>query len=210
MKNTIISHQIYDFFAIRRTLISRLIGILSFIILLFTQTQIHGSLWVGKLMDNIGLLLVVAAVMGRIWASFYICGYKNKQVVNQGPYSVVRNPLYLFSFLGVMGIAVSSRNFLFTGLIITLFLFYYPMVILNEERRLKELLGEAFIRYAEAAPRFIPKPSNYQQPEMYPVNVRTFSKSFLDGIWFFLGYIGIDLIKAGHDAGIIPVFLNIG
>ncbi|MBA3030788.1 MAG: isoprenylcysteine carboxylmethyltransferase family protein [Desulfobacteraceae bacterium] len=210
MENKMIKHRIYDFFATRRIFISRLIGVCSLILLLFTQTRLQGSVWAGKLMENLGLLLIVLAVLGRIWASFYICGYKNRQVIDQGPYSMVRNPLYIFSFLGVMGIAVSSGNLLFTGLIITLFLFYYPMVIVNEERRLKEFLGEAFTSYAETTPRFIPKPSNYRQPETYPVNVATFSRSFLDGVWFFLGYIGIDLIKAGHEAGILPVFLNIG
>jgi hypothetical protein len=152
----------------------------------------------------------VAAVLGRIWSSFYICGYKNRQIVNQGPYSAVRNPLYLFSFLGVLGLAFSSGNLLFTGLIITLFLVYYPLVIANEERRLKEFLGETFIHYAETTPRFVPNPSKYRQPEMYPVNVKTFTKSFLDGVWFFPGYIAMDILKTGHDAGIIPVFLNLG
>jgi protein-S-isoprenylcysteine O-methyltransferase Ste14 len=210
MKKNILLHPIYDFFATKRILISRFIGVLSLLLLLFTRTTLPGPFWVETLLEHLGLLLIVVAVLGRIWASFYICGYKNRQIVNQGPYSAVRNPLYLFSFLGVLGLSFASGNLLFTGLITTLFLFYYPLVIANEERRLKEFLGEAFVQYAKTTPRFIPNPSRYWQPEVYPVNVKTFTKSFLDGVWFFPGYMAMDVLKAGHDAGIIPVFLNMG
>ena len=160
-------------------------------------------------MDNLGLLMVAIAVLGRIWSSMYICGYKNRQIIDQGPYAAVRNPLYLFSFIGVVGIALSSRNIMFMGLILTLFFLYYPMVIINEERRLAQFRGEAFENYKRKTPRFLPKISNYRQPEAYQVNVDAFTRSFLDGIWFFLGYIGIEIVKIGHQTGIIPVLFDL-
>lgn len=204
------NHRIYDFFAVNRILISRIIGLLSILLLLFTRTAIWNNTWIDAFMDNLGLFCVVAAVLGRIWSSLYICGFKNKQVISEGPYSAVRNPLYLFSFIGILGLGLSSRNILFLGLIMILFLVYYPLVILNEERRLKEYLGEAFLEYASRTPRFIPNFAGYSRPETYQVNLNTFTQSFLDGIWFFLAYIGLDFIKAGQAAGIIPVFLRFG
>ena len=203
------NNMITNFFATKRILISRIVGVVSFFILLLTRTGMGNNIWSGIVMDSLGLIFIAIAVLGRIWSSMYICGYKNKQVIDEGPYAAVRNPLYFFSFIGVAGIAMTSQNYIFIGLILTLFFLYYPMVIINEERRLTQLLGEAFNAYIKATPRFIPKLSNYHQPEAYQVNVGAFSRSFLDGIWFFLSYIGIQLIKAGHETGIIPVLLDL-
>jgi protein-S-isoprenylcysteine O-methyltransferase Ste14 len=36
----------------------------------------------------------------RLWCSLYISGYKNSQLITSGPYSLCRNPLYFFSFVG--------------------------------------------------------------------------------------------------------------
>ena len=200
--------MITNFFATKRILISRITGAVAFLILLFTRPAQMTDLWPGILADSLGLFMIVVAVLGRIWSSMYICGYKNKAVIDQGPYATVRNPLYLFSFIGVVGIGLSSRNLIFMALLLLLFLLYYPMVIINEERRLTQYLGDAFVAYKNKTPRFIPRFAQYTEPEHYQVNVKTFTRSFLDGIWFFLGYIGITLIKAGHLAGMIPVFFK--
>ena len=200
--------MITNFFATNRIMISRVVGVMSFFILLLTRTRISSSIWVGIAMDSLGLLMIAIAVLGRIWSSLYICGYKNKQIIDQGPYATVRNPLYFFSFIGVVGIALSSQNIVFMGLILTLFFLYYPMVIINEERRLTQFLGDAFEAYKKKTPRFIPNISNYHQPKSYQVDIATFTRSFLDGIWFFLGYIGIEIIKACHKTGVISVLLD--
>lgn len=50
-----------------------------------------------------GYLLLIAAALGRIWAFAYIGGRKNRELCQKGPYALTRNPLYFFSFLGVVG-----------------------------------------------------------------------------------------------------------
>jgi protein-S-isoprenylcysteine O-methyltransferase Ste14 len=42
----------------------------------------------------------VIAILGRAWSTRYIGERKANLLVTEGPYSVSRNPLYLFSFLG--------------------------------------------------------------------------------------------------------------
>ncbi len=49
-------------------------------------------------MDIIGFVFIVMAGVGRIWSSAYISGFKNGKVVKDGAYSLMRNPLYFFSF----------------------------------------------------------------------------------------------------------------
>ena len=51
-----------------------------------------------------GAVLVGIASIGRLWCSIYIAGYKTKKLIAEGPYSMCRNPLYFFSFLGAIGV----------------------------------------------------------------------------------------------------------
>ena len=57
-----------------------------------------------------GTLCVFAAVLGRFWAILYIGGRKNADVMRDGPYSLCRHPLYLFSTLGVVGFGLLLQS----------------------------------------------------------------------------------------------------
>ena len=41
--------------------------------------------------------MILICILGRTWATLYIGGQKQRELVTKGPYSVVRNPLYLFT-----------------------------------------------------------------------------------------------------------------
>ena len=56
-----------------------------------------------------GHLLLIAALLSRMLSSLYIGGRKNASVVDQGPYSVVRNPLYVSSLAAVAGVGLSTN-----------------------------------------------------------------------------------------------------
>ena len=44
----------------------------------------------------IGFILLIFGCFGRIWASLYIEGNKTKNLITNGPFMMVRNPLYFF------------------------------------------------------------------------------------------------------------------
>ncbi len=191
----------------KRIFISRILAVLLIFVFLFTRTDI-GSDVVKVLLDSTGLLLLSVGVLGRIWSSLYICGYKKVKLVTDGPYAAVRNPLYLFSLLGVTGVALSTQNYIFIALILSLFFIYYPIVIISEEKKLKRLHSDNFLKYMAETPRFIPRLSKLSQPEKYEVNVKKYSKAFLDAIWFFVVYIVIAIVKIIHSKGLIPLILD--
>jgi protein-S-isoprenylcysteine O-methyltransferase Ste14 len=85
---------------------------------------------------TVGLILVSIASVGRLWCMLYISGYKTKKLIVEGPYSLCRNPLYFFSFLGVAGLGLTTESLLYTTVLIVPFFVLYPWVIRHEEAKL--------------------------------------------------------------------------
>ena len=50
-----------------------------------------------RLIEMAGLVLILVCILGRTWCTLYIGGLKKRELVTAGPYSVVRNPLYVFT-----------------------------------------------------------------------------------------------------------------
>lgn len=82
--------------------------------------------------------LVAIAAVGRIWVSAFMSGKKNQELVVDGPYSIVRNPLYLFSFLGFFGAGLAFEQLTFAVLFAVLFLATHLPAIFGEEQFLRK------------------------------------------------------------------------
>jgi protein-S-isoprenylcysteine O-methyltransferase Ste14 len=160
-------------------------------------------------LTTLGLILVGVGAMGRVWASMYISGYKEKDLVTEGAYSIVRNPLYVFSFIGAVGVGCATGSLLWIGLLILGFLIYYPLTTVDEEQTLAAKHGHKFTDYAHRTPRFVPDFSLYQESETYVVDTRTYRYAFFDAVWFVWAYALIQLIEKLHEGGILPTLFRI-
>jgi protein-S-isoprenylcysteine O-methyltransferase Ste14 len=83
--------------------------------------------------------------------------FKVPRLVREGPYALVRNPLYLGNCLIALGLCLIAqlRWLLLTGPFLA-FLLYY-LVAVAEERRLLEQFGEEYLEYSQVTPRFFPR-----------------------------------------------------
>jgi protein-S-isoprenylcysteine O-methyltransferase Ste14 len=86
-----------------RKSISRALAVL--IIASLIMSEPPSAAWLKLMLRIAGVLFIGAAVLGRIWCALYIAGRKNTDLCIDGPYSICRNPLYLFSFFGAVGFA---------------------------------------------------------------------------------------------------------
>jgi protein-S-isoprenylcysteine O-methyltransferase Ste14 len=160
-------------------------------------------------LTTFGLILVGIGALGRVWASMYISGYKDKDLVTQGAYSIVRNPLYVFSFIGAVGVGCATGSLLWISLLVLGFFIYYPLTMVDEEQRLAARYGERFTDYLRHTPRFIPNFSLFHENDTYSVDTRTYRYAFMDAVWFIWAYALIQMIEKLHECGILPTLFRI-
>ena len=135
--------------------IAVLVGVLMFA---FTNSVSDSGSTTHETIEWVGIVAIVTCILGRTWASLYIGGRKIEQFVINGPYSVMRNPLYFFSILGAAG-AGAQLGSVVAGLIFgTLAWLVFYVVVLQEERLLADRYGEQFKAYMASVPRFLPNP----------------------------------------------------
>jgi protein-S-isoprenylcysteine O-methyltransferase Ste14 len=156
-----------------------------------------------------GWFLVGVGTFGRIWSNSYISGSKNAKLIVEGPYSICRNPLYLFSLLAGFGVMLVSETLILPLQFAALFWLYYAELIAREEAVLLTLHGAAFEAYCARVPRFWPKFSLYSEPAEYVVSAARFRKSLADAIWFVVAAALIDFIEELHDLHYLPSVLNL-
>ncbi len=111
-----------------------------------------------SLAAGVPLALIGAAIRG--WASGHL--RKNAELAVSGPYARTRNPLYFGSFVMAAGCAVAGGSWLIGIWLIAFFLAIYWPVMQAEAAHMQTLFGEAYARWSEAVPLFIPRLTPYQ------------------------------------------------
>lgn len=189
-------------FSQHRITVSRVFGI-AFVALLLTTGSVWQGTLVGRAMALTGIVLAAIGMVGRIWCLTYSSGYKSAELVMQGPYSVCRNPLYFFSFIGLLGIGLATETLTLTVLLIVFFAVVYPAVIAGEEQFLQGKFGADYAAYCARVPRFFPRWSQLAEPESYPVQPRTLRRSLGGVIWFIGLPVLIQVLVSLRAAGVV-------
>jgi hypothetical protein len=102
-----------------------------------------------------GIILCFIGAALRFWASGYI--RKDSRPAVGGPYSLVRNPLYLGTYLMAVGTAWAIGNAWLLLAVSVLFAIVYHFIILDEESKLRDIFGEPYLKYCKLVPRFFPR-----------------------------------------------------
>lgn len=192
-----------------RTAATRKFAIVLAGLLLITDHSWSKTGFLYVFLSTLGLILVGVGALGRVWASMYISGYKDKALVTEGAYSIVRNPLYLFSFIGAVGVGCATGSLILIGLLILGFFLYYPLTTLDEEQRLAAQYGQEYAEYLARTPRYLPDFSLFHESRTYTVDTGTYRYAFLDAVWFVWIYALIQLIEKLHTAGVLPTIFRI-
>ena len=148
-----------------------------------------------NLMEGFGALFLIFGVLGRIFSSLTIASHKDSCVVKTEMYSIVRHPLYFFSFVMVVGIGLMTGRIELLLYLIAMFLVcFYPM-IMNEEKYLKEKFGKEYTEYQKEVPGFIPNISKWRAREKIEINMRLVTKTMRDASLFLLIIPAVEVVE---------------
>jgi len=105
---------------------------------------------------SIGICYTAARALGKQWA-LVARVVESHELVMEGPYSHVRNPIYLamFGMLVATGLTISRWQALLAGILV--FLIGNEIRIRSEEKLLRETFGVKFDEYAARVPAVFPR-----------------------------------------------------
>lgn len=148
--------------------------------------------------EAIGLGAIVLAIVGRAWCTLYIGGRKKAEIVDRGPYSISRNPLYVFSFIGAFGIGAQSGSLVIGAAFVAAAVLVFHFTVRREEAFLLKEFGEGYASYVARTPRFWPRFSLWRDADELTVRPSLFLLTIRDGLVFLLAIPLFELIDAGQ------------
>ena len=132
-----------------------------------TLTKVDLQVWEAALAFVLACLAITLRLLSirRIGKNARVRNCNPHTLICTGPFAWTRNPLYLSNILIVTALAVvAGTEWTALALFIIGLLCYWP-VILVEQIRLEEELGEDYLDYKKKVPALLPWRGPYQAPE---------------------------------------------
>ena len=112
--------------------------------------------WIGALLTVLGLLFSVWARvhLGRNWSAVVTIKLDH-ELIDSGPYAMVRHPIYTGLLLGITGSALARDDWRGVLAVVIAWAALWGKLRL-EERWMTEQFGERYVAYARRVPALIP------------------------------------------------------
>lgn len=159
--------------------------------------------------EALGLGAIVFSIVGRAWCSLYIGGRKKAEIVDRGPYSISRNPLYVFSFFGAFGMGAQTGSLTIAGLFVLAAFLVFLLTVQREEAFLSREFAAVYAAYKARVPRFGPRFSLWRDESELTVRPAFFLLTIRDGLVFLLALPIFELIDTGQAEGWLRVFAHL-
>lgn len=104
---------------------------------------------------TVGCSIALIGMLVRLYASGFIV--KNKQLATNGPYSLVRHPLYTGNLLMMIGFTFACGQWWALLTSAAFWGIYYPAAIEYEDRKLHGIFGDAWEAWSRSVPAVIPR-----------------------------------------------------
>ncbi len=138
-----------------------------------------------------GFALVVAGTLWRMWASVFIAGRKDVELVEAGPYARCRHPLYFGSLVAALGLGLSTRSLVLAIAVPLSMAALAGLAMRREERLLAGRFGSQWQDYRRRVPALWPRGGRIPATVRRDIDVQVYFKAFLDaatvfGLWLLV------------------------
>lgn len=164
--------------------------------------------WLHEGVEAVGLAMIVICVVGRAWCSLYIGGRKKAEIVSTGPYSLCRNPLYFFSFIGAFGMGAQTGSVVIALVFLVIAVAVFYVTVRQEEIWLLTTFGDAYRDYCARTPRFWPRFSKWRDTDIIEVRPVFFLTTLRDGMAFFLAIPIFEALEQAQAVGWVRVLFS--
>ena len=195
-----------------RLALSKVLLVAFIIILVISEHGSISSQGTSIFLNMIGFFLVLIGGFGRLWSSLYIEGNKNKKLICEGPYSMMRNPLYVFSFILLLGYCCAIQSIFIVGIFLFIFIIIYTPTIYNEEKILLSRHSNIYSDYFKGTPRFFPKIKNYKSSTVegaVEINMKKIEIVMIEIAGFILFFWLIKLLDTFHHLKYIETYITL-
>ena len=112
-----------------------------------------------------GFLVSMFGLFIQIWC--FASLDKNATLTARGPYTMVRNPMYLGRFFIMFGFLMLLKNWWLLGAFTVLYWLYMNARVQREEKRLITIFTDSYAHYCKTVRRFIPQWPATGEPVLY-------------------------------------------
>lgn len=152
-----------------------------------------------ELLEAAGVLVLIAGVLGRFWSILYLGGRKNTEVMQDGPFSMTRNPLYFFSTMAAVGIGLMMGAVSFAVLLGGVVGVILYATARREAAFLRQEFGPTYDAYASRVPFFLPDPRRFRAAPEAVFRTEPLRKNLFDA-FVFLAFIPlVELLDVFKD-----------
>jgi protein-S-isoprenylcysteine O-methyltransferase Ste14 len=131
-----------------------------------------------------GLPVSILGLAIRAWAAGHL--EKNTTLTESGPYSWVRNPLYIGTLTAAAGFVIASRRWELGALFAAVFMLIYLPVVELEEQHLRRLFP-AFADYAQRVPKLFPRPPRRSHAKHFRFALYRHNREYEASLGFLAG-----------------------
>ncbi len=117
-----------------------------------------------KLINIVGIVLMALGIFVRIWAIQTLGKHftatatinNDHQLIQKGPYNIVRHPSYLGAFMAIVGTPVYLNSFWSVFFVVAAMSIAYYVRISVEEKMLSNYFGRSYEQYKLSTKRILP------------------------------------------------------
>lgn len=122
-----------------------------------------------EFVEIFGVAFILLGQLFRASARGYKSEHSNQGnlLIQDGPYALVRNPMYLGIFLIGLGIVLMLFKWWVAYIFLLIFVIRYVLLIFKEEKKLLALFPKDYPDYQKRVPRLIPSLNAFLQNDMH-------------------------------------------